>query len=294
MSINLNRPSLGSTNWFDDVDGNWQIIQDAVNTSTPVGVLLPYVGTSAPTGWLICNGGTIGNASSNATARANPDTQSLFTLLWAWSDADAPLKLSDGITLTTRAAQGSAVGAFNNNCQMTLPNLARRVPVGSGGTGTGTLGDAVGNTGGTETHTLTSAQSGLPAHNHSATSGTQSANHTHTGTSGIESTGHSHTVNAHRHDIYIYTNYGLGSGGYAASWTNASLGTDRSNGGQATLDVSPGTSGVSLNHTHTTTTGAESANHSHTITVNNNTAANASQAHNNIQPSLVTTYIIKY
>ena len=38
---------------------------------------------------------------------------------------------------------------------------------------------------------------------------------------------------------------------------------------------------------------ASSGSHSHTITVNNSTAANASNAHNNVQPTIILNYIIK-
>lgn len=48
----------------------------------------------------------------------------------------------------------------------TLPDARRRSRVGKGGVGTGTLGNAVGNTGGEETHTETGAESGLPNHSH--------------------------------------------------------------------------------------------------------------------------------
>src|SRR6185437_1100153 len=40
-----------------------------------------------------------------------------------------------------------------------LPNLSRRSTIGSGGTGTGTVGNAVGDIGGEENHTLTAAES---------------------------------------------------------------------------------------------------------------------------------------
>lgn len=52
------------------------------------------------------------------------------------------------------AAIGTTWGAGNGSTTFNVPNLARRTLVGKGGTGTGTLGNAVGNTGGAETVNL--------------------------------------------------------------------------------------------------------------------------------------------
>lgn len=60
---------------------------------------------------------------------------------------------------------GVTWGAGDGVTTFTLPDARRRVPVGAGGAGTGTLGNAVGNTGGAETHTLITAE--LSVHNHS-------------------------------------------------------------------------------------------------------------------------------
>jgi microcystin-dependent protein len=64
------------------------------------------------------------------------------------------------------AAIGTAYGAGDGSTTFNLPDFRRRVPVGAGGTGSGTLGAAVGDQGGAETHTITEAQ--LPAHKHFA------------------------------------------------------------------------------------------------------------------------------
>jgi microcystin-dependent protein len=57
---------------------------------------------------------------------------------------------------------------------------------------------------------------------------------------------------------------------------------------------SGGTGGINANHTHAFGTGGRSAYHGHAITVNNSSAANASQAHTNLQPYIVLNYIIKH
>jgi hypothetical protein len=62
-----------------------------MDASTPTGVVQDYIGTTAPTGWVLA-WGTIGNATSAATNRANADTSALFTLIWnSWADAQAPV-----------------------------------------------------------------------------------------------------------------------------------------------------------------------------------------------------------
>jgi microcystin-dependent protein len=74
--------------------------------------------------------------------------------------------------------------------------MTRRTGIGSGGAGTGTIGNAVGNTGGEETHTLSSAE--IPA-----TSVTVS----------ISDPGHNH---------FVTNDYGAsGSGGSALLSTNS-------------------------------------------------------------------------
>ena len=126
-------------------------INDAAVTSAKLasglaftaGMLMPYAGATAPTGWLLCYG-----QSLDRTTYAD-----LFT----------------AIGTTYGSADGSS---FN------LPDLRGRVIAGQDDMGgssanrltdtvTGGLnGDTLGDTGGTESHTLTSAQSGLVGHTH--------------------------------------------------------------------------------------------------------------------------------
>jgi len=108
-----------------------------VRINTPSGAILPYAGSSAPTGWLLCDGSLV-----STTTYA-----SLFAVI--------------GYTY------GSSGATFQ------LPDLRGRVPVGKAPSGTfGTLGGS----GGVETVTLTGAQSGVPAHSHTITDNGHSHN----------------------------------------------------------------------------------------------------------------------
>lgn len=121
------------------------------------GMRMGYVGTTAPTGWVLGSGRTIGGGSSGATERANSDTEALFTLLWAsYSNTELVIQDSAG-TPTTRGA--SAAADFAANKRMPLPDYRGRVPAGKddmGGTSANRLtspinGDVMGASGGAET-----------------------------------------------------------------------------------------------------------------------------------------------
>jgi microcystin-dependent protein len=131
----------------------------------PVGVVVPFAGSTSPAGWELC----YGQAISRTTYAG------LFT------------------TIGTTYGSGDGSTTFN------VPDLRGRVSAGKddmGGTAASrltstvlTASNTLGATGGTQTHTLTSAQSGVPAHSHSI----QVAN-VHTFTGIIGSTGHGGTV----------------------------------------------------------------------------------------------------
>lgn len=99
------------------------------------GAMLDFAGTSLPSGYLGCDGSAV-SRSTYAT---------LFTAI------------------------GTTWGAGDGSTTFNLPDFRRRAAVGSGGSGTGTLGNAIGNTGGAETHTLSTAE--LASHTHPSTTG---------------------------------------------------------------------------------------------------------------------------
>lgn len=98
-----------------------------VSLMNPVGTVLTYAGSSAPTGYLLCDGTAI-----SRTTYAN-----LYAVI------------------------GTTYGVGDNTTTFNLPDLKGRIPVGKN---TGTF-STLGGTGGAETHTLTEAQ--IPSHYHS-------------------------------------------------------------------------------------------------------------------------------
>ena len=117
---------------------------------TPTGVVLPFAGSAAPTGWLLC----FGQAVSRTTYAA------LFTTL------------------------GTTYGSGDGSTTFALPDLRGRVPGGAdnmGGSaasrlttaGAGVDGATLGASGGAQTHSLTESQ--MPAHSHNYVGGANAA-----------------------------------------------------------------------------------------------------------------------
>jgi len=103
-------------------------------------------------GWVLLRGGTIGNADSLASERANADTWDLFEFFWLnLLDVDAPVSEGRG---------ANAAEDFNLNKQLTVPDFRGRGSVGAG-QGSSLTNRVLGSRFGSETHKLTEAQ--LPA-----------------------------------------------------------------------------------------------------------------------------------
>jgi hypothetical protein len=93
-----------------------------ITTRWATGEFVFTCSSTAPTGTIAPNGGTIGNASSSASTRANADTLNLFSVLWA-SSTNTELQLKD--SSGTNVVRGvSAAADFAANRQLTIPNLA--------------------------------------------------------------------------------------------------------------------------------------------------------------------------
>jgi microcystin-dependent protein len=131
----------------------------------PVGSIIPYGTSLAPTGWLICDGSAVNRVGTYAD---------LFAVI------------------------GTTYGAGNGTTTFNLPNLKGKVVVGFDLTQTEF--DVIGETGGAKTHTLTEAET--RGHTHSVpgatiTSGGNSVSHVHevnppSTTSGSNNASHTH------------------------------------------------------------------------------------------------------
>jgi microcystin-dependent protein len=214
-------------------------------------MLAPYAGATAPTGWLICDGGTF-------SATAYPQLAQVL---------------------------GSTYGTISGD-NYRLPDLRGRTPIGAG-TGRNvadsanltarTLGAKISDA---ETVTLTSAQSGVPAHSHPNTlSGSTAA-----------ASGHTHNARGDLGAAIGATNSNIAALGYVAG------GVVGGGPSTSTYTVTGGVGGSQTFNHYTPVygnTAGPSADTVVTISNVNNTAANAVSSHENMQPSIVLNYIIK-
>ena len=151
----------GSADQYIKTDGSGTLSWVSPSSfSLPAGLVFPYAGATAPTGYLLCYGQTLGNASSGAT-EANDNYQALFDVI-----------------KTAYGNSGSEV--FSNGDTVTLPDLRGRVVAGQDdmggvsnnkltGQSGGVNGDTLGATGGAETHALSVTQ--LASHSHTLSGG---------------------------------------------------------------------------------------------------------------------------
>lgn len=123
--------------------------------STPIGVFAPFAGTTAPVGWLLCNGAAV--------------SRTIYAALFA--------------------VCGTTYGSGDGSTTFNLPNMVNRVPVASGGT------YSRGSTGGaasvalteaqlaSHTHSMSGTASSAGDHGHSTSGSTGTAgNHSHSET----------------------------------------------------------------------------------------------------------------
>lgn len=221
--------------------------------ATPVGGVIAFYGTTAPTNWLICDGSTFSSS--------------------------------------TYPALSVVLGGT------TLPNLKGKVIVGIDAAQVEF--DVLAETGGEKTHVLTTAE--LASHGHSHTHGSHSHSHTHG----------SH-VHSHDHGLTLH-NHGGGTGVHSHSFTGAVFGTSNTahthyvGGGPGEASAAPqgagragSTADISTVGVANTTQGSNDATAT-TPTPDATTAtpttdattAGSDTAHNNLQPYMALSYIIR-
>ncbi len=131
---------------------------DSINQTPRTGAIRSGYYPVTPRGWVAMNDGSIGNAGSGATNRANQDTFQLYKTLWdGVSDTYAPVSTGRG---------ASAVADFIAGKTLTLP-LALGRALAQLGTATGVSGATnwvLGQNTGEQTHAITVPE--MPAHTH--------------------------------------------------------------------------------------------------------------------------------
>jgi microcystin-dependent protein len=190
------------------------------------GMMFDFAGTSAPSGYLLCDGSAVSRTTY----------ASLFTAL---GGAASPWGLGDGST------------TFN------VPDLRRKVTIGSGGTAVSGPANTVGSTGGAETNTS------VPSHSHTLSGA---------GYTSTVDINHYHTDSGHVHNMLQQG--GQGSVNGAQDLMGSSASPYNTGSGNAAI-------------------GYMSGNNLHYHTLGGNTDAAGIAAVNNMPPSAVVTKIIK-
>lgn len=205
----------------------------SLEAQTPVGMVVPFAGASAPSGWALCDGSAVSRS-------ANP---TLWSLL------------------------GTTFGAGDGSTTFNLPNLKGKSVFGLDAGQTEF--DVRGETGGAKTVTLTASQ--IPSHTHGTganTSGAQSVDHSHSFTTNTDGT---HNTNAFIGVLGAFANSTQSSpgqviGGVADTRVNQVIPTSASGSAHA---HSGSTGGVSAGHTHSipamTTDGGTGGGQAHSI-----------------------------
>jgi len=247
-------------------NGNIDASNMAPGLTIPSGMIAPFGGTSAPAGWLFCNGAAI---SRSAYAQ-------LFSVI------------------------GSAYGAGDGSSTFNLPNLIGRTLVGYDGAGAVIPGGAnVGWVGGVATYALQNSE--MPVHSHGGATQNTDVNHVHYDSGhahGVSDPGHNHGVNdpSHTHSI------GGDVPWYQTTSTThiqtAATSYDFNRNPVQSLNNSYNFTGISIQN-HATgigigngaaNIGYMSANNLHSHPMNND---GGGAAHTNMQPSVAVYYVIK-
>ena len=154
LTFNSDTGALGATSFT----GNGAALTGV--DSIPPGVIVPYGGTSAPSGWVFCNGQAVTQGSDGSTYYALH--AAIGTTYGSGSGGSGDFSIPD---LRGRVAAGKDDMGGSSANRLTDPGNT---------IGHGINGDTLGDTGGAETHEVTVLQ--MPAHTHTVLGSLSSPN----------------------------------------------------------------------------------------------------------------------
>lgn len=140
---------------FNLANLRWELLNPAPSVAngviTPTGAVVDYIGATAPNGYILAIGASIGDALSAATERANADTADLFVLIWNSANVvsgEGQVQDSSG----NNVARGiSAVADFAAHRRILTPDYSDRTSRGKSGS------TVRGEVGGSDTATIDQA-----------------------------------------------------------------------------------------------------------------------------------------
>lgn len=261
------------------LDSNVTRAKLASTERIPIGAIMPYAGTTEPSGWLFCNGQEVADVSDL------------------------------GVILGTRFNTGGETSGY-----VRVPNLTSRFPYGAA-----TMGTGIGAQSGASTVTLTSNELPAHTHGAGSLAVASHSDHTHTGNSitvSTTDTSHTHSIDhdhgsfntntdgTHDHPAkYSLTTLSGSSVHVLRRWSSSASGEDTNATGSSShshaIDVPSfsGTSGsVSAsgthNHTLSGSTGSASGTLSHSVSGSTGSTGSGN-SFSIIPPAVTVNYIIK-
>jgi len=305
--INENVTLTTTSTELNYVDGVTSPIQTQIDTNTPVGMISIHAGSSAPTGWLLCDGTSYGSASyttlfsvigqtfgGSGSAFAVPNLKGRVVV-----GIDASQSSFD-----TRGETGGSMSHQHAASNSGNTSIAHNHAIDPPSTGSNEAGDHGHNI---TAHSHYDDHSHYADHSHSINpgeTGTSSSSHAHntnanssnasraTGTSAVALGSHTHGVDSssHSHNVNIATFTSANANGAGITTGNSNY--SATTGGYTGPANANTTSSNSGNHSHSvdigsfTTTGGEGGSHTHTTPL--------SDTLSNLQPYIALNYIIKY